>query len=169
MANRPQLNWLPVTTGDVEVLAAMCPRDEFRVISCHGQVLSPLPQKLTDKYDHLIIAASGTADGSVFYMFNGARVDGPAKAIDQMPFGFAVVGGEVLPSGVLVQHADHSDRTTEPPPEFWKYIEASGIGHGFPLEVMPARAQGRLHELSPGNSEAFSDLIRHLRGEQKQE
>jgi hypothetical protein len=162
---RKQFDWFPMSRKDAEKFRTVCPRGEYRVVPTSEIQFAPLPKALTDKYDHVFIAASGVANTTTeFYMLNGARVDSKDKAIDYMPFGFAFVGDDPLPSGCLMQHANHAGRTIRPPDEFWNYIEASGVGHCFPLSGLPAKPSGRLAELdAAGHKQAFGDLIGEIK------
>jgi hypothetical protein len=96
-------------------------------------------------------------------MLNGHRVDQPAKAIDQMPFGFIDTSGQAPSSGCLIQHGNWPERTTKPPDQFWTHLNASGLGHCFPISELPQQQSGAISELKiQSQIDAFNTLVSKL-------
>lgn len=58
-----------------------------------------------------------------------------------------------------MQHGNWSGRTTEPPPGFWPQVQASGIGHVYPLLEMPTSPSGSIHDLAVGSQQAAFDVL----------
>ena len=141
----------------------ICPVDEYRVLS-GSQITTLLPEKLTNQYDSVIVVASGSNDGTAYYMMNGNRVDFKDQAIDQMPFALAFIGDEPVISGSLVQHGDWTDRTVPMPSDFQSYVQASGIGALYPLHELPQNNSGSIEELIGTSQEAaFKDVFASIR------
>lgn len=147
---------------DANAYRELCPPNQFRVLT-PADLPGPLPAALTQKYDSLVLLASGLSTGSVCYMLNGHRVDQPAKAVDQMPFGFIDTSGQAPSSGCLIQHGDWPERTTTPPQEFWTHLNNSGLGLCFLISELPAQQSGTTSELKiQSQLDAFNTLVTNL-------
>jgi hypothetical protein len=137
----------------------MCNSGEYVVVP-PSHLPGPLPDALTKKFDSVVVAASGVpGTDHVFYMLNGHRVDAPAGEIDQQPFGLYFHGDQASVSGCLIQHGNWEGRTTEPPPDFWDHLDASGLGHCYPLSELPSDTSGDLADLPKSQSDAFAALV----------
>jgi len=157
-----KLDWFRVSDRDAAVYRELCPANEFRVIK-PAQLPGPLPTDLTNKYDSVVLLASGLSTGGVCYMINGHRVDQPVNAIDQMPFGFIDISGQAPSSGCLIQHGDWPERTSDPPPEFWAHVNASGLGNCYPISQLPTQKSGTTAELKiESQYNAFNKLVGKL-------
>jgi hypothetical protein len=156
-------NWFNIDAEQRSTWEGLCPVNEYRVVT-PDRLPGPLPQALTGKLESVFVAASGSPDGVVYWMLNGNRVEWPSKrepsgAIDQQPFGIAFIGSSPVGSGCLVQHGDWSGRTTPPPPGFWPQVQASGIGHVYPLLEMPTLPSGTIESLSVGSQVAAFNVV----------
>ena len=157
-----EINWFNIEGEDRQAWEQLCPVDEFRIVS-PDQLPGPLPQALTNKYNSVLIVASGSPQGIAYYMVNGNRVDAKDSAVDQMPFGLAFIGDNPIPSGCLIQHGTWPNRTVRPPNEFWNHILASGIDSHYPLSEMPTEATGRITDLKiESQNEAFGAVVTTL-------
>src|SRR6266516_5460580 len=136
-----ELNWFQVSEQDAAEYRKLCPPDEYRVLK-PDQLPGPLPTDLTNKYDSVVMIASGLSGGNICYMINGHRVDKKDTAIDQMPFGFIDISGQGASSGCLIQHGNWQERTSNPPPDFWVHMQASGLGSCYPISQLPAQPTG---------------------------
>lgn len=165
-----EFNWFNIDTEQRGIWEAFCPPGEFRVVSPDA-LPGPLPTALAQKFDSVLVMASGDPGGVAFWMLNGNRPERPTKkhpqgAIDQQPFGLAFLGDAPLGSGCLVQHGDWDDRTSHAPPGFWPQVEASGLGHGFPLPEMPVSPAGYIEDLAVRSQYvAFEVLVASIRWE----
>ena len=163
-------NWFNIDAEQRAVWEALCPVNEYRVVS-PDKLPGPLPRALTEKFDSVFVAASGSPNGVVYWMLNGNRVEWPSRrepcgAIDQQPFGIAFVGTSPLGSGCLVQHGNWPGRTTPPPCGLWTQVQASGIGQVYPLLEMPNSPSGSIQDLSVGSQQAaFNVLVEQIKYE----
>jgi hypothetical protein len=156
-------DWFNIDAEQRATWEGLCPVNEYRVIA-PDNLPGPLPRALTGKFDSVFVATSGSPDGVVYWMLNGNRVEWPSKrepsgAIDQQPFGIAFIGTSPLGSGCLVQHGDWPGRTTPPPSNFWPQVQASGIGHVYPLLEMPTSPSGSIHDLAAGSQQAAFNVL----------
>ena len=129
---------------------------------------------LKQKCDHAVVMVSdvstakdfGAPAAATVVVCNAQRVDPKEKAIDQEPFGIAVIGDEPAPSGLLLHHGDWNGRTVSDLPEgFWKYVESSGVGDYFPFQKFPGGACGPLDDLrKTSHGMAFREVVGRLRG-----
>jgi hypothetical protein len=141
----------------------LCPVNEYRVLPA-GELPSILPATLLGKVNSVLLMASGTPNGVVYYMANLNRVDARDQAIDQQPFGLAFLGTLPVDSGCLIQHGNWNDRTSYPPPEFWNHIQASGIGSVYPVAVLPSDSAGPIESLAhTTQGSAFTELVIQLK------
>lgn len=163
--NKPVINWINIEDQEKSEWTDLCPPNEYRVISSQN-LPNALSSGLVNKYNSVFIMASGSYndEGTVYYMANGNRVD--KGEIDQMPFGIAFIGSEPYPSGCLVQHADHVNRTIVPDDTFWDHISESGINSRYPISELPANDSGSIEDLNiSSQQEAFSNLVKTLKEE----
>jgi hypothetical protein len=157
-----QFDWFEMSEEDANAYRELCPPNQFRVLP-PAKLPGPLPDELTRKYDSVVLLASGTSSGSVYYMLNGHRVDQRPKEIDQMPFGFVHTSGQAPSSGCLIQHGNWPERTTTAPPDFWTHVDASGLGSCFPISELPTQPSGTTSELKVQSQlDAFNALVAKL-------
>jgi len=110
------------------------------------------------------MVASGSPEGQIVFMANIHRVDSGDQAIDQEPFGIVFHANTPAPSGVLLHHGRWEGRTTQPPEEFWRTLQSSGIGNCYPLRELPGRKAGPITDLNvPSQHEAFAALVSRLK------
>jgi hypothetical protein len=84
------VDWFEISKDQGAAWAGLCPPDEFRVIK-PTVVAGLLPHGLLQKYDSIVVAASGVKGTDLtYFLVNGHRVDKKDNAIDQQPFGFIV-------------------------------------------------------------------------------
>ena len=158
-----QYNYFETHDENREEWESLCKPGEYCIVSPE-LIPGPLPIGLTQKFESVLLTASGVPDSdAVFYMLNGQRVDARAGEIDQQPFGFYFTGSVASPSGCLVQHGDWTDRSSEPPSQFWDHMAASGVGNCYPLPEMPDSPTGRLGELRTSQTSAFEVVIAELK------
>jgi hypothetical protein len=151
-------NWFNISKEDREKWEALCPPEEYRVMSANV-LKGLLPDGLINQYNSVLIMASGTSNGNVYYMANGNRVDDPDRAIDQMPFGLAFIGNNPIPSGCLLQHGDWGNRTIYPPQDFWGHVTASGISSYYPHSEMPPNLAGKIPDLKIDSQNAAFEKL----------
>lgn len=148
-------DWQEAPNVTVSALSTLCPPGTYRVIEPNAMPPGILSPGLLGKAHSILLLSSGTNNGRIYFMFNLNRVD--HSDIDQMPYGIAFEGTDVLPSGVLIQHGNYPGRTTPLPRDFYNYVAASGI---YPLQEMPANDAGPISELEIGSQEdAFRLLV----------
>lgn len=157
-------DWFDISNEQRTEWERLCPVNEFRIVR-PDQLPSIIPRALTQKYDSVLIIASGSVSKDVaYYMVNGNRVDFKPQEVDQMPFGVAFVGNSAVASGSLIQHGRWSKRTTKPPPEFWTYVSSSGIGNCYPLDELPNSPSGSIQDLKiASQNDAFGNIVSILR------
>jgi hypothetical protein len=150
-----QYSYFDISSESFQDWRSLCPVGEYRVLPA-GSMPAIVPAGLMQKADSIVIVASGTQEGTAFYMVNINRVDHRAQAIDQQPFLLAFVGTLPVGSGVLVHHGNWTDRTTRPPAAFWHYMQHSGIGAVWSISTLPVNSAGSLSELAnPSHGSAF--------------
>jgi hypothetical protein len=142
-----KFDWSEMTEDKVKTIRALCPPDEYRVLSptaCTGL----FPPTLLVKFDSVLLVGSGiSGTNCVVYMMNGHRLDAKDDSIDQQPLGFACVGDSPTTSGCLIQHGDWNNRSTPIPNEFFDYLRASQLGNCYPITELPAKPSGPLSDL----------------------
>jgi len=84
---------------------------------------------------------------------NFNRPDYSDNAIDQEPFFFGYVGGNVYPSGFVVHHADYVGRTTNVPQSVLNGIKASGFLQDLPLSILPNNSSGDVYGPLPASQQ----------------
>ena len=153
-------DWKPAPEVDFELLRGLCPDGEYRVVTPDQFPDGILSESLLKKTHSILVTASGTEAGRVYFMCNLNRKD--KKEIDQMPYGIGIEEHKTLPSGILVQHGNyHDDRTTKLPENFYEFVSVSGT---YPLKTMPPSDSGKLSDLGIGSQrEAFDLLISEIR------
>jgi hypothetical protein len=124
-------------------------------------VFSPV---LRGKCDHAVVMYSSTTTASTVFVCNAERVDQKASAIDQEPFGVAVLGNEPASCGLLLHHGSWVGRSVSSlPTEFWTAVASSGVGNHFPFPELPRNTSGPLSELSQGShGGAFKEMVARL-------
>ena len=163
--SRKKYDYSSIEIESVKNLREICPLNEFRIV-CPNVIksLNLIPDSLLNKYESILIVASGSHSCEAYFMLNGNRVDFRDNSIDQMPFGFICSGTNPLTSATLTQHSDWSGRTHNPPDAFWSHLFASGIGNSYPFQEMPSNESGRINELNiQSQQDAFSDLVTELK------
>lgn len=162
-------DWFDIADEDRNKWESICPPGEYRVVtwSAIKIVLSGvLPDALIHKYNSVFIAGSATLNGNLYFMAYGNRVDASGSAINQMPFNLAFIGNTVSGSDRLIQHGNWVNRTTTPPVEFWRHINASGTAINFPLSELPTESSGAITDLNiDSQNEAFGRLVEVLIGQ----
>ncbi len=134
----------------------------FRVVSA-ASIPSALPQRFREKIDSAVLIAEPTSTGALYLVFNNYRVDEKARAVDQEPFAVVMHTTGIGSVGMYVHHGDWPGRTFSPPPELWTNIDRYGIGNYFLSYPIGGKTSGALEELSPGDRNAFSAVIKHVR------
>jgi len=152
-------DWKPKPEVEWDGFVKLCPVNEYRVIEPASLPRGILPQRLLAKTHSVLMACSGLQNQRVYVMLNLNRVD--RDEIDQMPYGIAFDGGSALVSGVLIQHGNYPERTTDLPRNFYEHVAASGI---YPLNGMPPNSGGPISELNVGSQqEAFRLLVEEVK------
>lgn len=142
--------------------ADLCPVNEYRVIS-PAALPGIVPAGLLAKTNSVLVMGSASPHGVVYYMANLNRVDLPAQAIDQQPFGLAFVGTSPAGSACLVQHGNWPGRTSHPTADFWAEVHASRLSAYYPLAELPAIPSGPLSSLLPSSQgSAFRTVVAQL-------
>ena len=162
--SKKKYSWFNVSNVQRKEFEELCPVNEFRIVK-PSELPSIIPEELRNKFDSVLIVASGSSSNNVaYYMINGNRVDFKDNSIDQEPFGLAFIGEIAAASGSLIHHGDWKNRTTEPPDEFWDYVSASEIGNCYPLSELPTEPSGSIKDLNViSQKEAFKDLITQIK------
>jgi hypothetical protein len=161
--NRQRYNWFNVQSENRAKWEELCPVGEYRILPSNA-LSGVLPEALINQYNSVFIMASGTESGNVYYMANGNRIDFPASAVDQMPFGLAFVGDSPIASGCMIQHGDWGNRTIHPPDEFWQQVNASGISTFYPLSELPTDSSGKITNLRlDSQKHAFRNIVDALK------
>ena len=156
-------SWFDITNVHREDLENICKPNSWCIIS-PSQLPSWFPNGLKSKLDSVLVVASQSFDGIAFWMFNANRVDPRQHAIDQNPVSIAFSGSDPIGSGCIIQHGTWSNRTIEPPEEFWNYSSSSGIGNCYPITELPNRASGNIDELQTrSNLEAFQNCVNGIK------
>ncbi len=95
-------------------------------------------------------------------VFNALRVDPKAGAIDQEPFGVAVLPSGASTGGMFLHHGNWEGRTAPPPQGFWEVVIASGVGNYFYSNPPSGLTIGPLELLPHGHAEAFAAVVSRL-------
>jgi hypothetical protein len=156
-------SWIDTSQQDRDEWERFCPPGEYRIVSPNS-VPAVIPRGLLKKAESVLVVASGSPEGQILYMVNIHRVDTPAGAIDQEPFGIVFHGSTPSSAGCLLHHGNWQGRTTKPPQEFWTALNSSGIGSCLPIETLPKNAAGPIAQLNnPSQHDAFRALVRRLK------
>ncbi len=155
--------WFDTSQESRGTWEALCPPGEYRVI--HPNSVPPLiPRALTAKADSVLMVASGSPEGQIVFMANINRVDSGDQTIDQEPFGIVFHTNTPAPSGILLHHGKWEGRTTQPPAEFWRALQLSGIGNCYPFRDLPKGSAGPITDLTiPSHHKAFGALVSRLK------
>jgi hypothetical protein len=160
-----EFNWFPLNNEQISFYRERCPDNEYRVFSVSDD-LPGIPSGLKKKCSTIILAASGDANGRVFFMANMIRPDlkdPKGNALDQMPLGFVLDSQSPKLSGVLVQHGDWDERTTYPAPSAWTDAMSGKYEVLKDLLIMPSSSAGRIQYLNcASQKQAFSVIIKSL-------
>jgi len=101
---------------------------------------------LTNKFNSVIAAASGSTGGAIVFTINGIRID--HDKIDEHPFVMYFDADDPTKNfGGIIDHGDWPDRTTFL--ESWQEtaISASGITANFAYKGIPHWTSGSLYDL----------------------
>lgn len=159
-----QYSWFDISAEVAEAWFDWCPPGEYRYSSPHELPDQILPQALKDKCDSVLVLASGSGNGTAYYMVNLNRADFKAGEIDQMPLGVAFIGQTPIPSGCLIQHGNWINRTTPMPDDFLDYVTASGLGNCYPLQELPNEPRGSIADLNiDSHEEALQVVVLQLK------
>ncbi|MFC1572811.1 hypothetical protein ACFL6M_04350 [Candidatus Eisenbacteria bacterium] len=152
-------SWIPIDTETRHEWEAICPPGEYRVIQA-ADVPPLIPSALVGKGHSFLIMASGTQDGTAYYMVNTNRLDHKDRAIDQEPFGLAFVGDDPVASGCFIHHGTWEGRTRKVPQSFLDAIAASGIETQYAVTSIPSTSAGKIEELEIASQQsAFQELV----------
>lgn len=146
-----EYSYLNLSEEHVDQFNYQCPLNEYRVIKpsdLSQDLLSIVPNGLWEKTDSLFLMSSGSAVATAYCMINCNRWDFRASAIDQEPILFAHIGGTPRLDGIVVHHGNWPGRTTEVPPEFYPYLDSSGLGNHFPIASIPGTMSGSITDLT---------------------
>ncbi len=101
---------------------------------------------LTNKFNSVIAAASGSTGGTMVFAFNGIRID--HDQIDEHPFVIYLDSNDPTKNfGGIIDHGDWPDRTTFLEPWQESAISASGITADFAYKGIPPGTSGSLYDL----------------------
>lgn len=152
-------NWQPKPQNEVQELLELCGENEYRRVNAKDIPPGLIPSGLLEKCHDALVMCSGTPNGRLYFMINLNRID--HTEIDQMPYGIAYDGLELIQSGMLIQHGTyHSERTTPLPQDFHLCISESGL---YPLPTMPSSDRGYLHDLlNPSHHAAFGKIVEKI-------
>lgn len=155
--------WFDTSQESRGAWEALCPPGEYRVIHPNS-VPALIPRPLIAKADSVLMVASGSPEGQIVFMANIHRVDSGDQGIDQEPFGIVFHANTPAPSGVLLHHGKWEGRTTQPPEEFWRTLQSSGVGNCYPFRELPKKKAGPITDLNvPSQHEAFAALVSRLK------
>jgi hypothetical protein len=135
----------------------------YRVLP-QEQIPGAFSSVLKSKCPLAVVMYSVTATASTVLVCNGLRYDERAQAIDQEPFGLAIVGDQPASQGLYLHHGSWPGRTTPiEHPDCWRRFASSGMADHFPLGQMPPNASGPLSELAQGShGGALAEMEKHL-------
>lgn len=163
-----QFDWSHLNQAGKDVYRLLCPINEYRVIHLDEAATLPgiSPGLLKNCSTTLFIAASGDANGRVYYLANLHRPDPRDRkgaAIDQMPFGFIFDNNVELLSGALIQHGEWDGRSTYPAPSAWQNLVDGNIKTYAELQIVPDQDSGSIFDLNCHTQlGAFSTIIGKL-------
>ena len=160
-----KVKWIEIPEESKNEWIELCPPNHYRYVRPDDLPL-PIPDDLKRKCNNAVLIASGEVGGSVvYYMANLNRYDTNSCAIDQEPFGFAIISGEVQASGCFIHHGNWEGRTTVLSGELLTNIQ-NQIGRICPIHDIPEESFGQLHELDKSNINfrAFEEIVKKLRG-----
>jgi hypothetical protein len=115
------------------------------------------------KCDSAVVMSSTGDKGTVIFVCNALRVDHKDLAIDQEPFGIALLSTGAVESGLFLHHGNWHGRTTAVPPQFWDDVAASGLGNCCPGTQLPS-STGPFSDLAgTSHEQAFYNLFDELK------
>jgi hypothetical protein len=122
-----------------------------------------IPRSLRDKIPSALLMWDRTATGGTFIVCNGIRLDDKDDALDQHPFGLAILSSGASTAGIFIDHGNWSGRTIPITPDVRQVLESTSLGRYFPLGEVPQASSGPLSDLSGTSHEgAFRAVIRNL-------
>src|SRR5579872_3050739 len=128
----PQPSWIPLTHEQKDEFSAIrdaLGSDPRYFVVPQEKIPSVYSPIFREKLDSALIMSSTGPQGTVFLGVNALRVDSKARAIDEEPFGVAILSTGHMESGVFLHHGDWPGRTrTVVPNGFWDAVVASGVG-----------------------------------------
>lgn len=152
-------NWLPIPEENKADWINLCPPNEFRIVDPYSLPCN-LPPRLIDKCEGSFVIASGTIGSDYIYgMANLYRYDTKDKAYDQQPFGYVIVGQDVMASGCMIQHGDWNGRTIYIPDSINDY-SIKGF-QSICSSILPNTISGSILDLDPNNSNLIAFKILH--------
>ena len=113
-----------------------------------NDIPSRVPVSLRAKMPAALMMWERTSSGCTVIVCNGIRLDRPARALDQEPFGVAVYSSGASTAGVFVHHGSWRGRTTRITPEIQTILGSTVLANYFPLGGAPSKSSGPLSDLS---------------------
>ena len=161
----PKHSWVSLKTTQREWLEDWGRRGEGYYVLESDDLTTILPPGLHSKINSAVLMIAPTSSGGTYVVVNNNRVDKPAWAIDQEPFGAIIDSTGARSIGLLLHHGDWPQRSsTSEPRKFWQHAEESGIAAYYPTRNLPSNTSGELSELSGmGHLEAFEEFKRRVR------
>lgn len=158
----PRISFARLTPEQQRELEELAQKPGWRILP-QQDIPGVFPPPFRAKLDSAMLIASGAGDGSTYLVCNAFRVDMKARAIDQEAFAVIVATSGSNTTGAFVHHGNWPGRTQGPPPAFWDYVAASGVGNYFFTAPPAGQTTGELSDLSAGQREAFEAIIRSIR------
>ena len=154
-------SYMRLTPEQQQEIAELASTSGWRLVS-RESLPSIFPASFRNKLDSAVLIVSGTVQGTTTLVCNAARLDFPARAVDQEPFGVVVHGSGVSPTGIFLHHGSWPGRTTFPPAAFWEHVEASGVGNYLFSHPPFGVTGGPIDTLPSGHRQAFDAVVFRL-------
>jgi hypothetical protein len=109
------VKYFELSEAEAITIVQICPEGEYRILP-PDSISLPISQALISKCDSVLIACSGVEQtNTAYFVCILNRVDRNDSAIDQEPFGFLSISGDIAASGCIIHHGNWVGRTIHYP------------------------------------------------------